>query len=1074
MKQIKRVTALLLALALAVCLSSCAQQPSDPAPDVNTEAQAPGSSDTGNASGNSETVGMENTTGNNPESTPENASAKQERSGGYAPTTEEEPEVYMDESVPGPKIPYGMNLSSYDPSQDGYYAYMTVRNLNNDEYHPAGELPLLIYGNIVLADAGLLGQLIPSLAVERDGERLILRAGGRTLTLTSGQLTARIRVTSTYYPVSSALIDRDVFLLGRPWLVDDRFWVPLADVVSLLGIRIIVIEEHYSDPEMLAFIEPERTVTDVLADLYSDPYLDSLKIRFSEENQDALTKMAVSAGLVLGMDSLTSPLDFFRRVKGTNIAPFIDQVAKVSQSEILERFTDSMDTAGNIASLLQDKDHTFFLLNDSAGMDVALLLLQGVSAVTLWESYEADFKNRDDIAIESLTWFMEHCSWEYMEEKLEKVVRKAVNSLQSSSDYATARAYPQFAERAGVTIVEELVNGFGSAAFKGTFSFLNWYDLAKGICARFMPGWKDTIDKMEAFEAMGYGILFQADAETALREALEPISRHAEGSGGIRDAERAAYLYLKACATNWENTLHALGRADSPSEDDQRTLDRIHRDLNILSGSYRPDAPSPIPGYDTFADASGLNRSLMARSVPLYMELSGSVINKEDRQPVEDARVRFYYGQELCGTVAGTPGGDLSAVFVPLLAPKELEVKTDDIPSVLFASPTVAGADRISAPFVPAGQDTLKTAELGAPEAVYGNDPANAIRRWGHTLIEDSPCYGDGRIYLRIHYKDSRLYSVKEDGSDIRLELKYDEDMYYTFTFLNYYQGSVYYFYMDQEEHAEIRRYDTEKRTNETVLKLEDNETLMSMHIVNDDLYYILTTESPRNLRIFQMSLITGETNLLYQNRNLGRCVLLGCYHGYLYFGTLDYYGYNSVMRCAVDMSKMNEYERELAVDLADSGSRMQVLLDRNYYLYYGMLLILAENGFGAIIEREKGEHGNGVDLVFFDYNDIRIDEDYNVIWPCTKYVDHDQIDWETVDYWLNRSYDLDGTLVMYYGKDLYYADTYDYTQAKYLSTPEHEGGVFKYRDQMFVYQYKVDYHTNTLESVYVYPPISF
>lgn len=971
------------------------------------------------------------------------------------------PASALAQDAEGPRIPIGWDLRGYAPKADGYYAVLPVYNPHAQRYYDRrAQLPLLVYQNTLLADAESLSRLEASLSVIRTGNSARLASMYRTLELTSGEDMARIMIGSQY-SAGEPLIDQTIRLHGAPWLYNDRFWVPLMDVLGLLGIRAALSEDEEGDT-LLLLLSPERTVIDVLADLYDEVWLQRTTFEFPEENLSEVTAMAMSAGLVLAMDNITSFPEFYAMLTDTNIAPFIDQVAEAGADELLETTSDLLGALSSVYAIFQDLDQTASINLTALGDDSLLTqiaeTLNAFSAGALGAAYQQGYESRDRLAIDSLEAFIEKSDFAAMGEDLKAAAETAVKALRGSGTYAISRSLKDVGNDIATDLLDslkDLVSKRGASVYAvlGAYTqFASYYNVVEKALVKNVPSMRETLSEMEDFEKVLYGRRFQKDAEAALRQALAPIRSDNPTVDEMAYAVQAAYLYLKCSSVVWQDALHALNVKVKDDSPERALLNQLARDLAVLASCYEEQSfTRQFPGHVGFtASAEVAQQQLAEKMVPLYTVLTGTVENKKDHSPVSDAHVQFSCGDLLCGFVSGTPDGRLDAVAVPLCVPDTLTCDTARLfPSAVFSSPSVGGADHVSAPFAPGGQAALKPAQLGLREVVYGNDPVNFLRLGSYP--ENAACYAEGNIYFKNGYQ---LYSAAADGSGWDMVMDFSDHPGREFQFMNYYDGAIYCL-RSEEWNAQrfIARYDLASGSLENLIPIDDGSDFTTLQIVNDDMYYAYGSQDQRWLTLRSLNLKTGENNVIYEGDDIARCLILGCYEGYLYLGILDRYDeYNAIARFSYMKDAMNDLEQANGYDLSAFGSDLQYVLKGGYYLYYSNYMVVGENGLGLIVGQDPASHSSQADFVYYDYRDIETEPE--ISWESETVVEG-RLDWEhAVPRFLYNVYDLDGTLVMVSGDTVYTSDTYDFTQAQEFCSIEDLGCLCQHEDQLFIVQY--------------------
>ena len=168
-------------------------------------------------------------------------------------------------SLSFPTIPYGDDLSDYDPEEDGYYAYLPiayksglpVKSMAGSAVRTAAEtriaetdfvrgyLPVIVFEGNIFARADQIPR-ISGLVMTQDGSRICYKYFERTVYLAVQD--SRAYFTAGKDPVP--LIATTHKLRGIPFFdAGTNIWVPLADIFNIMGVQCSVPEDEDKDQD---------------------------------------------------------------------------------------------------------------------------------------------------------------------------------------------------------------------------------------------------------------------------------------------------------------------------------------------------------------------------------------------------------------------------------------------------------------------------------------------------------------------------------------------------------------------------------------------------------------------------------------------------------------------------------------------------------------------------------------------------------------------------------------------------------------------------------------------------------
>lgn len=290
---------------------------------------------------------------------------------------------------------------------------------------------------------------------------------------------------------------------------------------------------------------------------------------------------------------------------------------------------------------------------------------------------------------------------------------------------------------------------------------------------------------------------------------------------------------------------------------------------------------------------------------------------------------------------------------------------------------------------------------------VYGNDPNNLFQ------LPQSPCFGNGRAYY-IN-ANNEIASIALDGNDARIDgtIKNLSDTSTGASYLNWYNGSVYYiitqYREDSTRYLEIRSMDVSTGTESTVLKCEESDNIADngMLIIGDNLFYAGYDPATRNTTINVFNLQTEEQNQILK-KNIDPSPLSSAFvtdGEYLFLQTGIW-----IYRIAWS-------------DIYKSEPKCEELLKVTTLTS----LIIADNGF-YFVEPDKDHNANASDFVFYPFKDASTDWPYESI--IENISDGDAPSTEESLIWYGNKWGLNETFVAYGKKKFYFSPSSDFTKS--------------------------------------------
>ena len=168
-----------------------------------------------------------------------------------------------------PEIPFGEDISGYDPEEGGYYGLLPTRyelpgSVQTDEVREKETekifLPVLVMDEVVMASADALAE-ISGLQIKEEGGKVCLNVFQRNLYLTEGKQQAMYTLGEVQN--SGGRFGRLAFLLSHePFKYGGELWIPLTDIAVYLGLN-----PHLDKENFFVIYQPAEDGLDALARL---------------------------------------------------------------------------------------------------------------------------------------------------------------------------------------------------------------------------------------------------------------------------------------------------------------------------------------------------------------------------------------------------------------------------------------------------------------------------------------------------------------------------------------------------------------------------------------------------------------------------------------------------------------------------------------------------------------------------------------------------------------------------------------------------------------------------------------
>ncbi len=710
------------------------------------------------------------------------------------------------------RIPYGEDVSGYDPARDGYYGLLPVQyeEAQDDEglkTMAKAYMPVLVSGgHLYIADRQIPSVL--GLTVKKGDSTLLVSAYERHLALSSGQQKAYF-FAGDYADCYEAVTLK---LSAAPVYVDGTVWVPFQDLCILfeLGMH----QEKEGEDRFITVYDPNETVIDVLAFLYNDS--GACKTAYTSGDLALLSGSSAAAQLaakLLDGDATAwaalalSAFGFDEKGHELLLKQLADDLTVDLMCVIPDESMVIAEQSANYISDVMSLIQTEYDVGANAAVDMDLMdavVEARISSGSLvndprWFSEALD-------KIQVLT--EQKKALAALNTGLDNVltgVKTVFGMLQTAATYASVDEISQggvgaiCANRAALTdsspIVLDEIESYAAFMRSGEVNYSLYDYVAKNVgswvldgisascpvfklmqlAAHLVPALSEGIDATHSFQISMLAIPLQNDVERILQAELKAYpARKAEGEQ-FKALSETAYIYLKTCYIARNQASSALGLSSDELSRQQGQMEFLLEKMAVLSVNY---AIAPENIYSKAYRLEEIDDSVLIDTYTkkMVLEVSGEVRKASDKSPVEDAHCEITdLKGNLCGIFDGTPGGQYQTLYLPVYQPagclpyeRELAVSA----SLRFTSPTVDGEDTVQAQGVPgAGATSVETAYLEA----------------GGFAMASSLGEIDGTLYsVNTSY-------IHEDEGVQALKAPADEANDYYVAKFAYYGGKIYY-----------------------------------------------------------------------------------------------------------------------------------------------------------------------------------------------------------------------------------------------------------------------------------------
>lgn len=730
------------------------------------------------------------------------------------------------------KIPFGKDVSSYDPYKDGYYAYLPVlfenprgmvEVIKYETNVTESYVPVLCYQNYVYIKTDIL-EKITELWCEVNGSNITITwfFNTRRLKMTIGSSSATYQE-GFLSTLQDPLVNLPVNLVSKPIKMGEDIYIPMDVVFRMFGMDPIEFENKYW------FRQPQVNALDVLARLYDstdreaefsgkqyfitpnesektsssaaftdnfydlatfDP--DTWKMAFSKLFDDeAVNKKyykQISTDL-LSMDSETSEqlnamaldgMDISLSVFATKIGYDVDSVDIPSLINALEDASESMP--GNVFSKeisqlkrINNIQKKIKWANEYDKVGI------GTDALFAFINNLSVYANADRIAVDGLGTVLsdDYKSGVALTDGERAVLKKEHDNYPKQRWMKSIVAYQESCDDVVVSMAQTFVDTF---------------------CAKGAFGWISLGLKVSKFVANSLGIRTVDNTEEYMKAYYAPFLIYRFGKGlyysqtkekcaklsddKLKEQISLAYLYLRMCRLEDEYIINSSVFDEDSVHTCQAHISVLDQLIAVLARDYTSDgALLPDTAFDRANTLSDSHRKnvLVNLAVPLYMCVYGTVYEKnEEKTPVSDVKCSISYeGEEIAGYSTTDERGDF-VINIPVSKPVDILSSLDDLNdqqkrlSLLFSSDTVDGTGSIKVPFkagVTYDAGDIYLEQKGAYEA-YLEIVEKCIEEYGETGYDEDK---KGRWPHFTGLSFLKLFDFNKDGTDELIIVYYDK-----------------------------------------------------------------------------------------------------------------------------------------------------------------------------------------------------------------------------------------------------------------------------------------------------------
>ena len=716
-------------------------------------------------------------------------------------------------------IPYGEDISAYNPEQDGYYGLLPVQyeKAQDDAGLKTMEkvyMPVLVSeGHLYISDSEM--QSVLGLTVKKAGSTLLVSAYERHLALGAGNPEAQFFAGD----FADSYISLSIPLSAPPVCVGESVWAPLQDLCILFDLGLH--QEAEGEDIFITVYDPDETVIDVLAYLYNNSSAcmtaytsgDMALLSGSSAAAQVAAKMldgdatawaavALSAfgldekGYELLLEQLADDLtvDLMCVIPDESVAAAKASVNKIS--DVLSAIQTEVDLGANAAvdmdlmdAVLEARLSSSSQVNDPHWFSEALDKIDGLTEQK--KKLKAMNAGIDGVLTGVTTVFgMLQTAATYA--SIDEISLGGVSAICANREYLTysdpivleeIEKYAAFMQSGAVnySLYDYISRNAGSWVLDGLTASCPVFKLMQ-LATHLIPALAEGIDSTHSFQISVLAIPLQSDVERILKAELKAYPARKADKREFKALSETAYIYLKTCYIARNQAASALGLSGDALAKQQRQMNFLLEKMAILSVNY---TITPENTYSKVYRIQEIDDSTLIDhyTKKMILQISGAVLKEGDESPVTDAHCEIVNADgELCGFFDGTPDGWYDKIFVPFYQPagciphkSELVVTAQ----LRFTSPTVEGEANVQAKAEPgAAVNPVEPAYLG--ESV-GFSMASTMGEIDGTLYCVSTRYidesegiqplpapaGEGYYVAKFAYYGGKIYYVeKTPGTD--------------------------------------------------------------------------------------------------------------------------------------------------------------------------------------------------------------------------------------------------------------------------------------------------------------------
>lgn len=715
-------------------------------------------------------------------------------------------------------IPFGADISGYDPDTDGYYGLLPVQYEEaqaDDGLKTMASvyMPVLVSdGHLYIADSEI--QSVLGLTVKKGGSTLLISAYERHLALGSGNPEAQFFAGD----FADSYISLTMQLSAAPIYDNDSLWVPLQDLCILFDLGLH--QETDGEDTFITVYDPDETVIDVLAYLYNNSgecmtaYTSGnlallsgssaaaqIASKLLDGDATAWAAVALSAfgfdekGYELLLEQLADDLtvDLMCVVPDESVAAAKASINEIS--DVMSLVQTEYDIGANAAvdmdlmdAVLEARVSSSSLVNDPRWFSEAL---DKINALTEQKKRLQAMNAGIDGVLTGVTTVFGMLQTAATYAAVDEISLGGVGAICANKEFLTysdpivlneIETYAARMQSGAVnySLYDYISKNAGSWVLDGLSASCPVFKLMQ-LATHLIPAISEGISATHSFQISVLAIPLQSDVERILQAELKAYPARKADEKEFKALSEAAYIYLKTCYIAKNQATSALGLSGDELTQQQEQMEFLLNKMSILSANYKI---TPENTYSKSYRLQEIDDSALIDNYTqkMYLQVSGAVLEEADDAPVEDAHCEITNTNgEICGFFDGTVGGNYAEQYIPLYKPAgciPYEHALTVAASMRFTSPTVAGEDTVRAEGEPgAAINPVDTAHLGTG----GIAMASAMGEIDGTLYSVSTQYidenagiqllpapaGEGYYVAKFAYYGGKIYYVeKTPGTD--------------------------------------------------------------------------------------------------------------------------------------------------------------------------------------------------------------------------------------------------------------------------------------------------------------------